>query len=365
VIDDDALLQLFPALEEVNRVRTPAERVEAIIDGFPTRMDVDPAGHDPQNLVQSLQNFLSLGIKVGTDAYKSDTGAQVFARTADRLRALFARAPNLHNAPYAKAGARRLQAGTLTPESERQSLTDNPTLAASLMEVGLNLADRHQLLARASAPQEPAEVAAARATDAHSLAVALNARARKELPVITPLVAQVAEDLGAHLHDERHQVRSVASLYEQLIAPATTRTLTTSGRVHNALRYVMVFPEERFTDDSRTALHGLQRAGLLKTQVRNYFLQQAPIFRGVSAVLSTEDGFTFAVQFHTPASYHAKCDTHDTRKNIQRQLRSPHPDPLELQNYQRSLQDRYDAGKVPVPKDVHLIYDLTPLADNT
>jgi hypothetical protein len=112
----------------------------------------DRNGYDPEDLNQSLQNFLSLGIKVGTDAYKSNTGAFDFKRRTNRLRSLFAQAPNLQRVPYAKAAARSLHAGKLDPEDDRRILRDNPTLAAGVMEAGLDLAEQHNLLARASLP---------------------------------------------------------------------------------------------------------------------------------------------------------------------------------------------------------------------
>ncbi len=359
-IEDDGLLELFPKLEEVNQARTTAERIEAILNGFPSRMDIDPNGYNPQDLTQSLQNFLSLGIKAGTDAYKSDTGTYAFKRKADRLSSLFASAPDLHRVPYAKAAARSLHAGKFNPDTERQILKNNPTLAAGLMEAALDLAEEHHLLAKSTSPDNQPDLALERHADANARAQALHTQARENEPNITPFVQSVAQQQHTQLFDENKQLRSITSMRDELAAPNTKPGKTPEKQVHNALRYVMVFPEETFTENSRQALGKLQRF-FIKMRVKNYFLDKQPTFRGVSAVLATEEGFTFAVQFHTPASYQAKNDNHDTHKNIQQEVRQTHPDLTRLQDYRGHLQKQYAQDKVPLPEHIKLIHDFAPL----
>jgi hypothetical protein len=175
----------------------------------------DRNGYDPKDLNQSLQNFLSLGIKVGTDAYKSDTGAFDFKRKADRLRSLFAQAPNLLRVPYAKAAARSLHAGKLDPEDDRRILRDNPTLAGGVMEAGLDLAEQHNLLARASLPGDHPDAAWERTADANARAQALHTQARAQEPAITRTLSGIAENLGTRLRDPDKQLCSIKSLQDQ------------------------------------------------------------------------------------------------------------------------------------------------------
>ncbi|MEE6176794.1 WXG100-like domain-containing protein [Mycobacterium sp. 050134] len=359
-IDDTRLLELFPKLEEVNAARTPVDRIEAILNAFPNRMHFDSRGYDPDDLPQSLQNFLSLGIKVGTDAYKSDTGAYIFKQKADRLAALFAQAPNVHSVPYAKAAARRLHAGKFDPHTDREILKDNPTLAAGVMEAGLDLADQHDLLARPAAPEDPIEIAGQHA-NAHSLAQALHSQAEQQEPHITPTVAQVAHELGTELRDQNKQLRSIGSMRDDLAAMGDTANNRAEHRVSNALRYVIVFPLEHFTQRTREALQELQRAGFSKMRVKNYFLDKNPTFRGVSAVLATEEGYHFTVQIHTPDSYRAKVDNHNTFKASQREKRKTNPDLQQTQELRRLLQDEYAPGKVAIPDQVDSIRDFVPV----
>jgi len=361
LIDDARLLELLPQLSEVNHARTPAGRVEAILDGFPNRMDIDHTGYDPDDLVQSMTNFLSLGIKVGTDAYKSDTGAHAFTRKANRLRSTFSQAPGLHRVPYAKATARRLHAGSIDPHADRQILQDIPNLAAGLMEVGLDLAQQHHLLAPSSSPREHPDLAQSRTTDAHAAAHALHAHAEAKEPHLTPLLEGIAHQLHTQLRDPHQRLRSIKSLQDQLAAPPKNPGPHPRTQIHNALRYVLVFPDEHFTAHTQQAILDVQRAGLIKRGLKNYFRDVAhPIFRGISVTLATEDGFLFAVQFHTPSSYQAKHDTHHTHKQIQHLERQPTPDHAQLQHHRLHLHQRNTKDQVPLPPQVHLIHDFNP-----
>jgi hypothetical protein len=178
-LDDPGLQALLPRLREVEQARTAAERIEANLWAFPDRMPIGPTGYDPDDLSQTLANFLSLGIKVGTDAYKSDTATYAFKRTADRLILLFAAAPDLRRVPYAKAAARNLHAGRLDPDADRRVLKTNPTLVAGLMEAGLDFAERHDLLNTSSLPGDSPAVAQRRDADDRSPDHAQNAQAKE------------------------------------------------------------------------------------------------------------------------------------------------------------------------------------------
>lgn len=74
-----SLRELFPELAEAYPAAArPHDRVQLLLDRYPARLHPRPDGYDPHDLVQTANNLLSLGIKIGTDAYKSDTGAQSF-----------------------------------------------------------------------------------------------------------------------------------------------------------------------------------------------------------------------------------------------------------------------------------------------
>jgi hypothetical protein len=191
----------------------------------------------------------------------------------------------------------------------------------------------------------------------------LHTQAKAKEPGITPTLMDIARLPGAGLRDPGKQLRGISSMQEQLAASSNKPGKAPETRVDNALRYVIVFPEETFTEHSRQALELLQRSGFTKMRVNNHFVHKNPTFRGVSAVLATEDGFAFAVQFHTPASYDAKAANHDTYKNSQKETRNTKPDHKLLQDYRRSMQERYQEDKVPIPNDVDRIHNFAPLSE--
>ncbi|MDX8496779.1 shikimate kinase, partial [Mesorhizobium sp. VK22B] len=85
---------LFPELAESYPAAADArERVELLLDHCRARIDPRPDGYNPHDLHESAINLLSVGIKVGTDAYKSDTGARLFMKKSADLQRLLQQVP--------------------------------------------------------------------------------------------------------------------------------------------------------------------------------------------------------------------------------------------------------------------------------
>lgn len=85
---------------------------------FPARRLQMRDGYVTDDLLQTAQNLLSLGIKIGTDAYKSNTATAEFRSIGQALQRLFVRAPGYTaNVPYGKATMRQMHKGTFDPEA--------------------------------------------------------------------------------------------------------------------------------------------------------------------------------------------------------------------------------------------------------
>ncbi|APD13372.1 hypothetical protein RO07_15390 [Pandoraea pulmonicola] len=106
--------------------RLPAE-VSALLD----REDWDLGTRD----------FLTMTIKSGADALKSDTGMAPFnqwMRSFERAEASCKADPRrVRTIPYTKATARALRNGSFDPEKTLDELHDNPTMAAGVMEINI------------------------------------------------------------------------------------------------------------------------------------------------------------------------------------------------------------------------------------
>ncbi len=95
------LCELFPDLaESYPATPQPRERIQLLLDHYAPRIDPRPHGYNPNDLVQSATSLLSLGIKVGTDACKSDTGSDLYFRKSNHLQRLLQQTPGLKSVPY-------------------------------------------------------------------------------------------------------------------------------------------------------------------------------------------------------------------------------------------------------------------------
>jgi hypothetical protein len=96
---------------------------------------ISPA--DAAQKVQQVGHVLSRGIKVGTDAYKSDTETGRYAKLAKQIRIILHDQDISLSVPYGKSFARHLAGTGPSPEliaHKQAQLRRNPTLAAAIME---------------------------------------------------------------------------------------------------------------------------------------------------------------------------------------------------------------------------------------
>ncbi|APD13521.1 DUF1601 domain-containing protein [Pandoraea pulmonicola] len=88
------------------------------------------------------RNFLTMAIKAGTDALKSDTDTTLFnrwMRSFERAEASCKADPRrVRTVPYTKTTARALRDGSFDPEKTLGELRKNPTMAAGVMEIGID-----------------------------------------------------------------------------------------------------------------------------------------------------------------------------------------------------------------------------------
>jgi hypothetical protein len=136
VLEDFVTLQnVFLGLDDRRREQIAARIVAEMVD-----MDMLPAAQVPADAAQTVCQVgcvLSQGIKVGTDAYKSNTETCRYAQLAKQIRILFHEQDISLSVPYGKSFARHLAGDGPGPElitQKRAQLQSNPTLAAAIME---------------------------------------------------------------------------------------------------------------------------------------------------------------------------------------------------------------------------------------
>ncbi len=319
------LCELLPDLGEAYPATAqPRERIQLIVDNYPARIHPRPDGYVADDHVQSANNLLSLGIKVGTDAYKSDTGARLFAAKSRQLLNLLHKAPGLNPVPYTKGIAARLKQGRLDVDATLADLKDNPTLTASIMEASIKLAAERGIL---SAPSDWRVASADTATmltgeQAIERAHIEAENAKVEEKAITATLGEVAErlrtfniDVSLPHHDRR--LRSEASMRDQLTGMRLP-SAQASQLISNAVRHVVEIPDRDFTATFRKAVLLFEEHGYTEVSTTNWFKKLNPTFTGIATVFATPRGYRFEVEFHTPSSYEAKIANHHVYKMLQR-----------------------------------------------
>ncbi|MDH2348860.1 shikimate kinase [Bradyrhizobium sp. SSUT77] len=306
---------LFPKLSESYPATADArKRIDFLLNHYQPRIDPRPDGYNPDDLHESAINLLSVGIKVGTDAYKSDTGARVFMQKTTELQRLLERRPGFKSAPYVKAQAAKLHQGRFDVDGSLADLKDNPTLAASVMEASIRLAVEKRILPSAlaiSADDDPTSRITLSSEQALERARLEAAPAEAQESAITETVHAVAELLRQdgievkvpHLDQRsRGQVWIGDELTGQSVSAAPEAQLVT-----NAVRHVFEIPDEAFTRAFRKAALAFEERDCSEVETTNWFIRMdTPRLRGVHTAFRTAQNYRFEVEFHTPASYRAE-----------------------------------------------------------
>ncbi|WP_394889859.1 XopAD/skwp family type III secretion system effector [Mesorhizobium sp. AaZ16] len=316
-----AVSELLPHLAEAYQASAhPRDRVQVLLDHYPARIDPRPDGYEPDDVIQSASNLLSLGNKVGTDAYKSDTSAQLFMKKSQALQRLLQQTPGLRSVPYVKGVAATLKQGRFDVDASLEDLRDNPTLTASVMEAAIKLAADKHILPEPIGRQLTAEDTAMMMTpkEAADGAEIERAKAATEEKEITTAVLRVAEvltgaDIDVSMPRLDRPLRSVGSLAAQLMG-RSAKSDSDAQLISNAVRHVFQIPDKDFARGFKKAILAFDERGYAEVSTTNWFRMRDPTFIGVTSVLTTPDGYRFALEFHTPQSYQAKLTNHDTYK---------------------------------------------------
>jgi len=389
---DEEIAQLFPALAiAYASATTPLERLLAVVDHYPKRHlpDFAQLAYQSDDALQSVLNLMSLGIKVGTDAYKSDTAVFAFRKVATFLTRATAKIEGWQtHIPYSKGLARQLHAGSFDPQASRQSLQSNPTLAAQIMHSALDFMESKKLLSPASststaqpAAQKP-RAATSRGQRTNQATTGWKTEAEKlfNLAVakekdISPIVLSEAQKTNAKFpftdsREKRKLVlkdsnsrgfdegrlfkskKSIENKAKQIKSQSSENKLELSNaqavaKVNDALRYELVYGEENIAGNIDKMLNMLKGKGFELVKLRNHFKDVGgdALYRGVNVDMS-KDGFVFEIQFHTEKSIEAKNDNHLAYKKWQNK------------NDSKSKAQMIDRiRKVPIPDGISKIVD--------
>ncbi|MFC3654633.1 hypothetical protein FZ025_10775 [Xanthomonas hyacinthi] len=357
----ELLPRLATAYEHAGSTR---ERLQAVVDLYPRRKLESRLGYESKDVLLSLHNLLSIGIKVGTDSYKSDTATGIFSKCAESLKNLLCRAPGYQSVPYTKGAGRRLVAGRLEARAVLDDLEGIPTLAARVMQrcsehlVEKGLWPRSGQWLRPITPKMREQAA----EQARQLA----AKARCAEPATRRLMEALLEtfkhDCQPALTEKR--LRSQGSLQTYILSRMRNDGIDANEaaqQVRNALRYTIVSEPEKLVRTVRKMVDEMEARGFRRVRQRNAFVS-GTTYKGIVVHLQLPrqeaDALPlFQVEFHTPQSLLAKQELHGHYKRSQAETLAEAPDPKLLQSCSDAMRER--CAQVPVPPGANQISDYS------
>ena len=357
--DTDEIPGLATLREDYQAARTPLERIEVLLNGYPERQLSSRVGYEtPEDAQQCLQNLLSLGIKAGTDAYKSQTGVYEFSVLGRRLDRLLRSHGTVMEAPYTKGTASRLAAKRFDALKARRELEDNPTLAASVMNAALAVPAVQQALQDQKPDSGPSSSDRQRA---RQLATELQARAQASHGAVASRLEAVLEQTAqGTLFDRDQECKGRDSMLDKIVRRQqishATDPLQGAKNVNDALRFHVQLDERHFVTQYQAIMAALDKNGTRRLRTRNCFtLGEAARYKGINvtrAMTVNGENLPFEIQFHTPQSRAVKKHSHSLYKNAQkRQMRSGQAERIE--QLEETMRQRWK--DVPTPPGVERI----------
>jgi hypothetical protein len=162
---------------------------------------------------------------------------------------------------------------------------------------------------------------------------------RIERETVTPAMRRIeAADPDRHLAGLEYRLKERYRIEEKVEFDVRKWGVTPDqafSNVKDAIRYTFQYPEERYAEGVLGDIERLKSEGFQLTECRNSWAGVE--YKGINSRWRVpESGQLFEVQFHTPASFTAKQQTHGAYERL-RTLPEDHEDVLKLQAFQREV----------------------------
>jgi hypothetical protein len=111
---------------------------------------------------------------------------------------------------------------------------------------------------------------------------------------------------------EDFRFKTAVSMQRKLGTKARQKGITPAeyaSKIGDALRYTAVFPHESFTSGTKGMIDDLEKRGYSVKSLENTF-HPGQAYSGINAEVTTPQGFTFELQFHTNHSIKTKTEAH-------------------------------------------------------
>lgn len=122
-------------------------------------------------------------------------------------------------------------------------------------------------------------------------------------PAITADVQDVADKNSAELQGLEYRVKTPSSTYEKM---HEREEGTEIGEMKDVIRYTEIYPPDKLAEGTNASLSDFESRGYTVDRVKNTWDDENTAYRGINANLTSPDGQTFEVQFHTQESFELK-----------------------------------------------------------
>jgi hypothetical protein len=167
-----------------------------------------------------------------------------------------------------------------------------------------------------------------------------------ERGTVTPAMRRIeAEDPERHLAGLENRLKGKDRLTEKVEFDVRKKGVSADEAISNvkdAIRYTLVYPEERYTDGLYSDCERLEASGYELVERRNSWGKEQ--YKGINSRWRVpEHGQVFEVQFHTQASFYAKEFTHSAYEKLRIGIPTQ-SEQTELEDFQKQV-----TAQVPVP----------------
>lgn len=130
---------------------------------------------------------------------------------------------------------------------------------------------------------------------------------------VTPALMQLAKEGGGQMVGLTERVKSEGSMARKIEADAQKDKIPADQvTLKDAVRYTMNFSPGTLIDNAEKTRATLESQGYTFEKVKNTWDQKdEKPYRGINAQVTTPDGYTFELQFHTPESFMTKENNHE------------------------------------------------------
>ena len=166
-------------------------------------------------------------------------------------------------------------------------------------------------------------------------------------PAITNDVKSVAELSGGELQGLEHRLKTPSSVYEKLHERGEDVTM---GELNDVIRYTEIHSQDSLANGTNLSLNEYATKGYSVDKVKNSWLDEDATYRGINATLTSPDGQSFEVQYHTQESFDLKNGELHTLYEERRKLPDDSERAVEVDAMMRDM-----SSKLTVPSNIESV----------